>query len=308
MADISLLIATHNRANSLKRCLLSLTAPSKGTLEVIVVDNASKDDTQSVLTELKDKVSFELVNLREEKVGKTYALLKGIKHSTGKILLFSDDDASFSENWVDHCIDCFQMTGCAGMGGPVIPVFHRKTPSWMDSGGSYQITAPFGWNLGDSMIDLTQAKHGKPYGANMGYVKEVLLRNQVFEPGLGVFGKHRVSGEDVHVSEKLMSLGHKIVYWPKAKVFHHIENLEHYTIRYMLKWHYAAGLGMSIRLRNLAQANEKRIPGWLLRETVEHLALAGAASILGKTQKAVYHLCKFSVCLGRIRGITIEKN
>jgi GT2 family glycosyltransferase len=308
MADITLLIATRNRANSLKRCLLSLTGPSKGTLEVIVIDNASEDDTHSVLVELRDKVSFELINLKEEKIGKTYALLKGIKHSTGKILLFSDDDVSFSANWVDHCLDCFQITGCAGMGGPVIPVFHLKTPSRMNSGGPYQITAPFGWNLGDNMIDLTQAEHGKPYGANMGYLKEVILRNQVFEPGLGVFGKYRVSGEDVHVSERLMSLGHKIVYWPKAKVFHHVENPEQYSIRYLLKWHYAAGVGMSIRLRNLAQTNEKGIPRWLLREAIEHLALAGGASILGKTQKAVYHLCKFSVCLGRIKGVTRKQN
>ena len=78
--DISILICTYNRAESLRRTLLkmeSLEAPAELQWELMVVDNHSTDHTRLVCEEFKGRLP--LVYDFEATQGKSFALNRALR-------------------------------------------------------------------------------------------------------------------------------------------------------------------------------------------------------------------------------------
>ena len=55
---VSFVIPTHNRANVLRDCLESVVNQTYANLEVIVVNDNSKDNTEEILKEYSSKYTF----------------------------------------------------------------------------------------------------------------------------------------------------------------------------------------------------------------------------------------------------------
>jgi glycosyltransferase involved in cell wall biosynthesis len=87
MTRVSIIIPTHNRASMLGRAIESATR-SGTDVEVIVVDDASTDETPSVC---RDRAGIVYVRL-DRNVGQAQARNVGIAKSTGDFLAFLDDD------------------------------------------------------------------------------------------------------------------------------------------------------------------------------------------------------------------------
>ena len=104
---ISVILCTYNRARLLERALCSLSRQSISPdhFEVIVVDDGSHDDTETVCK----KMFNELSNLRYVSMGSnsgtSSARNLGITASVGDYLLFTDDDCIVAENWVECMAD-----------------------------------------------------------------------------------------------------------------------------------------------------------------------------------------------------------
>lgn len=92
MSHISVLIPTFNRASVLKRAVDSVLNQSYGDLEVIVIDDASTDDTAEILSRIKDS-RLRVITLREN-LGVSAARNRGEEVALGKwiALLDSDDE------------------------------------------------------------------------------------------------------------------------------------------------------------------------------------------------------------------------
>jgi protein O-GlcNAc transferase len=90
--ELSVVIPTYRRAQSLKRCLDSVLAFPGPEIEVLVSDNASPDETQEVLQSFKDDQRLRFWrNL--ENVGAERNILKLWQEAKGQwILCLSDDD------------------------------------------------------------------------------------------------------------------------------------------------------------------------------------------------------------------------
>lgn len=93
---MTIVVPVYNRPELIGRCLDSLRSQTYRPLQVIVVDNASTDDTLSVVERWKDTntdVSFSMTVLSESSSGAAYARQKGLKHvSTEKVMFFDSDD------------------------------------------------------------------------------------------------------------------------------------------------------------------------------------------------------------------------
>ena len=101
--DISVLIATHNRAGHLRDTLRSLaTVSTAATWEVIVADNNSTDDTRDVVTTAAQTFPVDLRYVFEAEQGKAAALNAAMRLSRGDVLVFTDDDARFEADWLDE--------------------------------------------------------------------------------------------------------------------------------------------------------------------------------------------------------------
>ncbi|HKR02222.1 MAG TPA: glycosyltransferase [Pyrinomonadaceae bacterium] len=88
---ISVVIPTYNQAHVLPRAVESVWAQGVPDLEIIVVDDCSTDETQSVLDSLSQK--GELRHLRlEQNSGPAAARNRGIRESRGEWVAFLDAD------------------------------------------------------------------------------------------------------------------------------------------------------------------------------------------------------------------------
>ncbi|MEN9557654.1 MAG: hypothetical protein RL141_23 [Candidatus Parcubacteria bacterium] len=93
MSVISVIIPAWNHAEALGRCLASLEAQDEKNIEVIVVDDASTDETERVLRGVRPSFPFQVIRLAENR-GAAAARNVGAERAMSPFLLFLDADVT----------------------------------------------------------------------------------------------------------------------------------------------------------------------------------------------------------------------
>lgn len=88
----SVVIPTYNRASSIEAAIESALNQTFDLLEVIVVDDGSKDDTEGVVRAISDK---RVRYIRQENGGAPKARNRGVDEAVGKYIAFLDSDDKF---------------------------------------------------------------------------------------------------------------------------------------------------------------------------------------------------------------------
>lgn len=88
---ISVIVPVYNLAQFLPRCLKSILSQSYENLEVIVVDDGSRDESFSIVQEYAAKDS-RVIAIHKENGGVTSARLRGVQEATGEWIGFIDGD------------------------------------------------------------------------------------------------------------------------------------------------------------------------------------------------------------------------
>lgn len=109
MSLISVIIPTHNRRELLLRAIDSVLKQTHEELEVIVIDDASTDGTQTAVLDLhEERVQF--VRLNERK-GACAARNKGVSMARGEYIAFQDSDDVFHADKLEKQLAYLQSTG-----------------------------------------------------------------------------------------------------------------------------------------------------------------------------------------------------
>jgi len=95
MGKISIIIPTHNRSSLLKRAAESVLNQNYSNLEIIIIDDASTDDTKEVIQSINDKRIVYIRNSTNK--GANFSRNTGLKKSTGEYIAFLDDDDYYSD-------------------------------------------------------------------------------------------------------------------------------------------------------------------------------------------------------------------
>lgn len=97
---ISIIVPVYNTEKYLKRCLSSLINQTLKEIEIICIDDGSRDNSAKILNDfaLSDN---RVIVLSQKNSGQSAARNKGITHSSGKYIGFVDSD-----DWVD--LDFFE--------------------------------------------------------------------------------------------------------------------------------------------------------------------------------------------------------
>ena len=90
MPKVSVIIPTYNRAELLKVAIASVLSQTYKDFEIIVIDDASHDNTQELLTSLKDKRIRYIRHETNKRI--SAARNTGIVNSHGNYIAFLDDD------------------------------------------------------------------------------------------------------------------------------------------------------------------------------------------------------------------------
>lgn len=240
----SIVIATYNRARLLGETLRSLSESLAGneTVEVIVINNNSEDDTLSVAETFSDVFpAYQVVT--EPRQGLSYARNRGIAEARGSILVFLDDDVEVDATWLPSLLAPLDDPSVAVVGGKVLPFGAQVIPDWLPR--EYCFLASI-FDPADKVCELP-----KVMGGNSAIRRQVFDEVGLFDICLGRKGKKLLGGEEVELQIRIRKAGYKIVYTPHAVIWHKID--EKLNFGYIENYAYWLGVGDA--------AIEKATPG-----------------------------------------------
>lgn len=115
----SVVIVTKDRPENLRTLLSSLVSQSLMPDEVIIVNNNSTVSYESVFSEYTDLLPLKIV--LEQTPGIPAARNRGIKETSGDIILFTDDDCQADHLWVENMMKPFYQNPYIGaVGGEIL--------------------------------------------------------------------------------------------------------------------------------------------------------------------------------------------
>ena len=97
---VSLIVPVHNSSKYLENCLKSILNQTYKSIEIIAIENGSKDNSLEILNQYKTKIKIEI--LKEAGIG--LARNKGIQISKGKYIAFIDSDDTVEKNFIEELV------------------------------------------------------------------------------------------------------------------------------------------------------------------------------------------------------------
>ncbi len=142
---ISIILPLYNEEKTIKSILLGL--PQHKVIEIIVIDDASTDNSIGELEKITSLKRFKLVKHKKNK-GYGAAIITGLKHARGKVIVTMDSDGQHSPD------DIFRL---------VKPIFENQVDNSIGSRylGSYYYKLPLSTRFGEVLIEkLVQTSFG----------------------------------------------------------------------------------------------------------------------------------------------------
>ncbi|GFD96428.1 hypothetical protein KUL156_29170 [Alteromonas sp. KUL156] len=207
---VSVIIPVYNDEKRIVDCVNSVYEQSQinYSLEVIVVDNGSSDNTMTIIeSELKTKYR-DLVVERCEVPGSYAARNQGLSACNGDFTAFTDSDCIVSKNWIEHHLE--------NIGGHVSSISAGEVKFFAEASKKTEQSALDFENL-FSMKQKDNAASGKCITANF------FCYRRLFDEA-GVFDASLKSGGDVELSERVVKKGGSVLYIDKAVVKHPSRN------------------------------------------------------------------------------------
>lgn len=223
---ISIIICCYNSAKRLPQTLGHIakqTLPNNVSAEIVLVDNASTDNSSEIATlewkKYDSKIKLRIVE--EKKPGLIHARIKGLEESKYEILIFCDDD-----NWLlkDYLLNAWEIinknTKIGALGGEGFPVSNISFPHWFeDKKGSYACGKQ--WHTNGI---CTQ----RMYLWGAGLVTRRSIMKKVFSqqhPMLLTGRKEGIllAGDDNEICRRILMLGFDLYYSNALKFKHFIE-------------------------------------------------------------------------------------
>ncbi|WP_442922995.1 glycosyltransferase family 2 protein [Microbacterium sp. nov. GSS16] len=143
---LSTVIVTYNSERVIANCLAALPEPSED-FELIVIDNASTDETVSVVRRLRPDVRLRVMN---SNVGFAVAVNLGLETARGDTFLLLNPDASIDESAVEGTLDVLRSNTDIGVAAPLV----------LERGGEFHTLAagysPTVWHMFTHMTGISR--------------------------------------------------------------------------------------------------------------------------------------------------------
>lgn len=252
MPVASIVIPAYNQARLLARLLDSLAAMTDAPpWEVIVVDDASPDDTEAAVSAWiaahPDVTCRYFRQARNE--GPGAARNRGVEEAHGQFVAFTDTDCIVNERWLSGLISGFSNDTIVGVGGPVAPYNPESLFALYNS-------------VNSSLQPIVSEHFPIPYlvTCNCAYRREALRNAGAFAADILTPG-----GEDVAASIALYKQGYRFAYAPDAWVRHDYRDTWKSFMRTWTNYGFGCGL-VAHRMLSPAERN----PEWQQWEGENH--------------------------------------
>jgi GT2 family glycosyltransferase len=212
LTKISIVILNYNAGKLLEKCISSIMKSNYKNFEIILVDNASKDESHK---ECKNK--FPKIKLIENKENLGYCEGNniGLKQVDSEYCIILNPDTEVEPNWINEFLREYKNHG-EGLYQPKLLVTSDKTR--INSGGNMMNIFGFGYSIGKGKKDSEEFNKFKlinyASGACLFTSKKILDKIGFFDPYL--FAYH----DDLELGWRAAELGIKSFYAPSIIVYH----------------------------------------------------------------------------------------
>lgn len=211
----SIIIPNWNGKHFLDDCLNSLRTQTYQQIEVIIVDNASTDDSQTYIKEHYPEVI--LIELSENQ-GFTGACNIGMEAATGNIISLLNNDTEVDPNWVTEIVSAFDRHEDVGMIASKMLLFEKR--DHIHTTGDFFTTDGRAGNRGVWEIDTgqydTEDYVFSACGGSSAYRKSMLDKIGLLD------NDYFFLLEDVDLAWRAQLAGYRVLYVPTAIVYHHL--------------------------------------------------------------------------------------
>ena len=237
---ISIIIPTHNRAESLKSTIQSIVSlQDDNFFELVIVDNNSTDYTKQIVGEFSSLI--EIKYIFEKNTSFSMARKTGANNARGEILLFLDDDVLVNKGSLKSIIEIFtHYPDCAIIAGKIDAQYSEQPPLW-----TLSCQKNFnGWSLFNSETYKFLKKNFQEVpsaaGPMMAIRKTIYNMVDGFPPDtVGVetnkgdksFNKLYIGPGDYGICLKVREAGFKIYFSESVSIFHVIPPVR-FTIQF----------------------------------------------------------------------------
>ena len=197
---VSVVIPVYNEEQYIAHCLKSLTRQKVDgiSIEVIVVDNGSTDNTMAIVNSFNDRLSLTSLSYNNATIAAVRN--RGVREANGAVVAFLDADCTVTPEWLATALPYFDLD-CT-----VAAV-----------GCSYVVPEDYGWVA--KVWDYVVSKNRRN-----GEVKQIPAGNMIVERGkfenVDGFNENLVTNEDFDLCYRLQDKGYKILADNKIKAFH----------------------------------------------------------------------------------------
>jgi glycosyltransferase involved in cell wall biosynthesis len=238
---ITVAICTRNRASFLEQAVCSVVPQMTGDAELLIVDNASTDNTPELAARLA-AASPNVKVWREDELGLSVARNAALKLARGQFVLFLDDDAVAEPGWLaayQRFLSAPPSEKIAVVGGAVFYKYEKPPPSWLNPDGVF--------DLGDSQKCLPY--RDSPLGCNVAYFRKAALAVGMFDTQLGRKGEKMMCREESDLNLRLQDAGYEIWWLPDAAI-RHVVHADRLNLRWVMYSAFKEGQSVAIQRLN----------------------------------------------------------
>jgi len=217
---VEVIILTHNGKENIKKCLNSLKKTNYKNIRVSVVDQDSRDGTSEII-----KKNYKWVNLVRNNRNKSFTEGNNdlLKFSKAKYCILLNDDTEQDRDWIKELVEVAEKDKEIGALQPkVLSMKNRKEFEYAGAAGGFVDIYGFPVCRGRVFDDIEQDRGqyddlrqvfwscGVAMFLNMSVLKKIGYLDETF-------GSY---AEELDLSWRMNLAGFKVIFVPKAKVYH----------------------------------------------------------------------------------------
>ena len=217
---VSIIILNYNAGDLLLNCIESVFKTNYNNIEVIVVDNASKDKSH-----IKCKEKFDIIRIIENKENFGYCEGNnvGIRQSNGDFIAILNPDTIVSPNWLTELLSAYRTNGDGLYQPKILSLYENNV---IQSTGNMLHLFGFGFARDKGVPDNNQREKIEQIGYASGTClftsAKILKKIGLFDPFLFLYH------DDLDLGWRAAQLGIKSYYIPNSVIYH--------AESYSLKW------------------------------------------------------------------------
>ena len=266
--QVTVIVCTRNRSHAIIPSLESIARALKNAMpleaEIVVVDNASEDDTAARVTAWAENCDIPVNLVHETRKGLSKARNCGLRTARGDLLVFTDDDCHLGEDYIKNAIRHDAQDRVAVMRGgrvelgdpsdlPLTIKTEAEKKRWQRDWHSARNE-----NLGNTLL-----------GCNMVMRRALVEKVGLFDERLGA-GSPIPGGEDTDYIFRAYNIGFAIEYVPDL-IVDHFHGRKTQKEAYELLKNYSVGGGALYAKHLFVHFNHCRQFVWDLKSMVREV-------------------------------------